>query len=409
MKKDLPARGFQQIRTLYRATGRTAVILPTAILVDTGSWILGLAMVFYMRDVHGAAPGLVGWLMATWQACYICGCLTTRPMYSRILPRYIIIAAVAGLTASVVGIFSFPIVVLTFVFYGLFGVSLSLFWPPLMGWLSYGLEGRDLSRAIFRFALCVGLGVTFSPLIAGLLSTLDPIYPLYVTVCLFATAWLLLTVASLALPQIRNDSHRDQVKSGSQRGEDRSTLLRYPAWVGLFASYVVFGIIVTVFPMYGRTSLAISKSTIGILLLFRPLFGVLGYILLGRFHFWHFKSLPMIIGLGLLAGLMAGLAWIRLIPVLGVIVALVGFLLAASFTYSFFHGTSGSSNRSTRMAIHEALLAGGMIVGSSVGGQLFQRFSMVAVCVFGISVLLTGLVAQIFLSLWAKNREQPRA
>jgi uncharacterized membrane protein YeaQ/YmgE (transglycosylase-associated protein family) len=49
------------------------------------------------------------------------------------------------------------------------------------------------------------------------------------------------------------------------------------------------------------------------------------------------------------------------------------------------------------MAIHEALLASGLIVGSAVGGQLYQHFSMSAVSVFCAALIGAAIGTQILL------------
>ena len=68
----------------------------------------------------------------------------------------------------------------------------------------------------------------------------------------------------------------------------------------LTASCVILGIIANILPMYARTEHGIEKSTIGFILLIRSLGAATGYVILGRTKFWHFRPLPMIIGLSTL-------------------------------------------------------------------------------------------------------------
>ena len=126
----------QFLRALSAGIGKTAVILPAGFLAEVGLGLLTLGMVFYMREVFLLSPGMVGWIAATWQGCYVLGCLTMRPAFEALLPRYSMIFSVAGTGAAVTAILLSHTVTAIFIFYGLFGFCLSFFWPPLMSWLS---------------------------------------------------------------------------------------------------------------------------------------------------------------------------------------------------------------------------------------------------------------------------------
>ena len=79
---------------------------------------------------------------------------------------------------------------------------------------------------------------------------------------------------------------------------------------------------------------------------------------------------------------------------LAVQIALIGGLRAHSYNNSLFHGVSGSKNRTGRMAVHEALLAGGLICGSAVGGYLYQHYSIDAAYYFCAGCVLFGALLQ---------------
>ena len=387
----------QFLRALSTGVGKTAVILPAGFLTESGLGMLTLGMVFYMREVFGLPPSLVGWAAATWQGCYVLGCLTMRPVFERLLPRYSMIFSSAGMATAVAAILVCRSVGAIFLFYGLFGFCLSFFWPPLMSWLSFGIEGKQLGRAMSRLTLVGNFAIIISPLIAGALSSLAPRYPLYGATALFSANCLLLIGAALALHRIRSDRQRGRGSREDPEQPDRSTALRLPASIGLFVTYTVLGVIVTVFPMFARDDLGLSKSTIGALLLCRALCSAAGFLVLGMTSFWHFRPLPMTAGLGLLVVLVFGISRGTSLPVLALSLALIGPLVSLGFSYSFFHGASGASRRAARMATHEALLASGLIVGSAAGGQLYQNYSMSAVGVFCAALIGVAITAQLLL------------
>jgi len=387
----------QFLRALSAGIGKTAVILPAGFLTEVGLGLLTLGMVFYMREVFLLSPGMVGWIAATWQSCYVLGCLTMRPAFEALLPRFSMIFSTAGIGAAVTAILLSRSVAAVFVFYGLFGFCLSFFWPPLMSWLSLGIEGKQLGRAMTRLTFVGNMGIIVSPFIAGALSSLSPRYPLYGAAAVFISNCLLVVGAALALPKIRSDTHRGRSHKEEPDKPDRSTSLRFPAWVGLFVTYAVLGVIITVFPMYARDDLGLSKSTIGALLLCRALCTAAGYLFLGRITRWHFRPFPMTAGLALLAVLVFGIARAASLPLLALSLGLIGPLISLGFSYSFFHGASGASRRATRMAIHEALLASGLIAGSAAGGQVYQHYSMTAVSAFCAALIGAAIVLQLLL------------
>jgi predicted MFS family arabinose efflux permease len=299
--------------------------------------------------------------------------------------------------AAVTAILLSQSVTATFIFYGLFGFCLSFFWPPLMSWLSLGIEGKQLGQAMTRLTFVGNMGIIISPFVAGALSSLSPRYPLYAAAAVFVANCLLLIGAVLALPRIRSDRHRGRSRREEPEKADRSTALRFPAWVGLFVTFTVLGVIITVFPMYARDDLGLSKAAIGALLLCRALCTAAGFLVLGRLTFWHFRPFPMTVGLALLAALVFGISRAASLFLLALSLALIGPLISLGFSYSFFHGATGASRRATRMAIHEALLASGLIAGSAAGSQVYQHFSMTAVSVFCAALIALAIVIQMFM------------
>ena len=397
MKLRYVNRQQQIFRALSAGIGKTAIVLPAAFVTETGLGLVTLGMIFYTREVFHLPPSLVGWITATWQGCYVTGCLTMGPVGENLRPRYSMIVSTAGMCLAVLGILLSRTVAPLFVFYGLFGLFLALFWPPLMSWLSTDIEGQPLGRMMSRLTLAGSMGNVISPFVAGSLSAVSPRYPLYVAAGLFTANCLFLMGAALALPRIRGDRHRDGGKRAAAGREDRSTPLRFPAWVGLFVTFTALGVIITVMPMYARDVLRFSKGTIGTVLLVRALCTAGGFVILGRTNFWHFRSAPMSAGLGLLAVLVLVMAHVRSPVPLAVSLGAIGPLIALGFSSSFFHGASGSSRRAARMALHEALLAGGLIVGSAAGAQVYERFSMSMLGLGCAALLGLAMVLQVLL------------
>lgn len=392
---------FHQRRTraqvVLSGLGKTAVIYPSAFLVAVGEGMLGLGLIYFMREIYGAPPSLIGLLAGSGTLVYVLSCLFLRPLFDSIRPRFLMIGASAGMAISLVLLYLFRSIPLTFLFLALNKLSVSFFWPPAMGWLSQNIEGKVLNKTMSRFNLSWSLGLVASPALAGLLSERSPLLPILGTVLVCCCCLLLITGAALALPGIRNDTHREKQNNSEAQKPDQSTPLRFTAWIGLFTSFIVVGVIVTIFPLFAQDNLNISKSLVGNILSVRMFSRAVGFFVLGRLSFWHFKGQYQLVSLGVLVVLLSVMTQAQSVPLFALLITLLSLTNASGYANSLFHGIAGSSRRAGRMAIHESLLAGGYIVGSSAGGMLYQYFSFTVTLFFCIGCGVTALLAQVIL------------
>ncbi len=385
--------------------GKGAVIFPSAFLVAVGEGMLALGLVFFMRQAYAASAGLIGTLVASGTLVYVAGCLLVRPLFDAVRPRFLLIAATAGMALTLVLLLLVRSVPLTFLFLALNKLATALFWPPAMGWVSQGVEGEALNRRMSRFNLSWSCGLALSPLLAGFLSERSAAQALAVTIGVNAATLLLVSAASLGLPRIRADEHRESRRGDPVgAGPDLSTFLRFPVWVGLFTSYVAGGMVFTIFPIFARDTLLLREGLVGGLLSVRVVFQAAGFFLLGRFGFWRFRGRYAMAGQLFLALLIAALIVLRAPAPVGAVFAMLGLVAAFHYANSLFHGVSGSLRRARRMAIHEAVLTGGQITGSIAGGLLLQHASMRAVYLFCIGWTAAGLLTQaVLLEVWRRR------
>jgi predicted MFS family arabinose efflux permease len=126
----------------------------------------------------------------------------------------------------------------------------------------------------------------------------------------------------------------------------------------------------------------------------------------GRLAFWHFKpilliAVQVILALSMVLIISGRTLWF-FVPAL--MIMAVGF----GFAYSshLYYGACGSKKRSTQMAIHEATLSLGVIVGSGTGGYLSKNLGIYWPYWFSIIVLAIGLVAQSIVWMAIKPHSQ---
>jgi DHA1 family inner membrane transport protein len=371
---------------------RLALLLPSAFLTSLGIGVVNLGMLFVVKEGYGAGPAIVGWFAALWAMAYFAGCILLRPL-ARVLPAH---ASMAIMNLASAGLFAahlaLPGLVSAFLIYGLYGLATALFWPRLMGWLASGLEGPALSRASGAFSLSWSAGGVISPFLAGVLSEREIFLPVYVGAAVFAFAGLFLLAGRRIAP-----SPPLAAATSSRDAADRSTSLRYPAWIGVFLVYAFISVFFTIFPLFAKDELGLPESSIGFILLLRAASSAFGFWLFGRLSYWHFK--PGHIALAVLAALALDIVLIAARSPVAIALCLVlgGLVLADIYGKSIFYGSSGARDLDARMTVHEALLTAGQIVGSIVGGLVYQTVSWSAVFVVLAAIMAAGLGAQVYL------------
>ncbi len=352
---------------------KMAVIAPAAFINSLGIGTMSLGIIFAVKDLYGASPALVASLGALWSLSYFVGCIVLRRLATSLRPRTSMLIMLAGSTAIITAFLFVQGLVQAFVAYAAYGFILAFFWPQVMGWLSKGYEGAQLNRATSLFSFSWSVGGIFSSYIAGVLSERGKLLPIMLSAGLFGFNALFVLVSHKFLPDDETETEQNRRVNDT---EDRSTPLRYPAWLGAFLIYTVMGVMFNVFPVFARDRLAISESSIGLILTVRASATALGFFVLGRLTILQFNraALPILTAVSSLIVVL--LVFQRGAAGFAVCFGIIGFLQAAMYNNSLFYATSGALDRDKRASIHEALLTFGQVVGSISGGALYQQFSM---------------------------------
>ncbi|WP_319415831.1 MFS transporter [Marispirochaeta aestuarii] len=370
------------------------LIYPAAFMVNGGITMLNFSVIFFMRRTYGTSPALVGWMSAFWAFAYLIGCIglggiSRRLSYRRALP---LATSVMGISTLLILIIPWEISALFW--YMLFGLITALHWPPLMGWLSEGLEGRDLSRAVGGFNLSWSTGAGAGPFIAGLLIERSLRLPLLVIALLYGfTAVLYITTFSLS--RRRKSRIADLPEIDLPKIKDQSSPLRYAGWIGVASSYTLLGALMFIFPMYAEDVLGYAESFTGLLLFLRGAVTVAGFYLAGKTIFWHHNPLQISISQLLLGACALLLAFAFRPGTYLMLYIFFGLIFALQYATSIFHGVSGALNREQRMAIHEGSLTFGVVLGSAGGGLLYQWFSFRSVMVMIALAVAAASFAQV--------------
>ncbi len=373
---------------------RLVLLLPASFIANTGIGMLNFGLIFYMRDMFGVSPRGIGWLSSLWALSYFFGCILLRRISRRFKASHMIAAA-----ALAMGFFVFFILLCkrplpVYIYYSLFGFLTALYWPPLMGWLSEGFEKNKLNRVLSHFNISWSSGLVLSPYLAGLLLEINIRLPLAAAAVLFSILGIICALFKLFIKKPDKGKPLSSL-SVMKTVPDKSTKLRFITWMGVFSAYFIYGIIIFIFPLYARDVLLFSESSIGLLLLFRALFSTAAFALLGKFAWWHFNRVQMIVLQGLLL-LFCVLFAVRTEKLFFVfMLSFYGLLFSFNYVNSIFHGVSGSLNRERRMSVHEIFLTAGVFTGAVTGGEIYQRLGFSAVLYLSSSVTAAVLIVQL--------------
>jgi predicted MFS family arabinose efflux permease len=400
---------MQMTRAYADGIAKGAVIYPAAFSMAFTIGLVGLGLVFFARDVHGASPAAVGWLTGAWALPYVAGCLLVRPRFARVPARYQIVLSLAC-NAILIGLLLVaPGIGMLFALQAAFGLSLSLFWPPLMSWMSAGSEGAELGRLASRFSMSWCGGVILGPYAAGLLTRVDARLPLVVGALLMMIMVVFVAGAVAVLPGVQRASASDADGDAGETAANEETMLRFPAWIGHLAIYLGLGVLVGVFPVGARTQLGYSEPLIGSLFLMRGLANTITFGVLGRTSRWHFRLTPMVAAPLLGAAVFLTLSTARSPWIVALCMFAFGIANGHAYTVSLFHGASGARDRAHRMAIHESIIGFGLFAGPSVGGMIYQAWSLPAVYACFAGLMLAAAALQIILSGVLRRAGQHRA
>jgi len=348
--------------------------------------MINLTLVYHLRYHYNLPSALIGLAAAMGPTSYLIACLVKGKLSSNLRPRHAIMLSLAGMSGSILLLLSVHHLAITFSCLFLYGMWMSFLWPHVEEWFSRGKEGEELSKAVNGFNVSWSLGVALSSYLAGLLIEQSTILAFLVSIGFFALVFIGIWTVSTLVPAIRMvPSETTHIETSGLT--DRSTPLRFYAWIGIVVLYSGMSIILTIFPLYAHEELLLRESRVGLLLLIRGVTSCVSFHLLGKFSFWHFRKSLIFLVQALFALLCFSALRFSSLVFYGIFFFLFGVLFSFAYTQSIFHGSSGAIRRSTRMIIHEVLLTIGTILGSVGGGWFYQKFGfanvLLAVGTFG--------------------------
>ena len=355
--------------------------------------IFNFTLVYYLRECGIDSVG-IGLASSIYPTLYFLGCIFMPKLLPSLKGKARILAANIGMafTGLVLTFIKNEALIMTdLVFYGLFQ---SLLWTNMKTWITGGKEGGELTSRLtlfnFSWSFSVGLATSFS----GFVSEYSTRLSIW-SGCVF----FLISALLVALSGRSYDSKKEKEEIVS---EDHSSPLRFPSWAGVLLVYTGYSLVLTVFPQYAMDTLGYSESVTGNILLFRGISVTIAFLIMQKARVWQKGVGPILGSQAFFAILTFLMLFLRSVAAFAILFALYGFVFALSYDLSIFHGAEGAKDRHKRMVIHEVLLTLGTIIGSLVGGFVYQYFSFKTL-VLTISILSVVIVVIEALALSIKR------
>ncbi len=387
---------------------KLAIVCPSALVMGVTTNCLNFALVFYAHDKFGADTFQASLFGSLYSLSYLLCCSFGGKLLQKIPPLRSILLAISFVFIGLWLMLKAPTLTIAYIVQTGIGISISLFWPQLMGWLSSGQEGKQLARATSFFNFSWSTGTIVAPFLAGFLSDLNGVYPLYACLAFTAVNGLYVASAGYRLQHDETATAAATTTSSTaaqQQLGDHSPTIRFPAWYGLVCAWFAIGFLYNSYPLMAEQSLGFSRQHIGNLILLRALFATIMMTAMGFCSFWQFRYWQLIAGHLLLAVNMLLFGFASNSVSITMLISMSGILCAHAYTNSMFHGISGSTNRTLRMAIHEAALSIGAVIGGAATGWLFERTRSIRGCgLFVAAIVASAVVCDILFAIMAGRR-----
>ena len=384
---------------------KLAIVCPSALVMGVTTNCLNFALVFYAHDKFGADTFQASLFGSLYSLSYLLCCSFGGKLLQKIPPLRSILLAISFVFIGLWLMLKAPTLTIAYIVQTGIGISISLFWPQLMGWLSSGQEGKQLARATSFFNFSWSTGTIVAPSLAGFLSDLNGVYPLYACLAFTAVNGIYVASAGYRLQHDETATAAATTTSSTaaqQQLGDHSPTIRFPAWYGLVCAWFAIGFLYNSYPLMAEQSLGFSRQHIGNLILLRALFATIMMTAMGFCSFWQFRYWQLIAGHLLLAVNMLLFGFASNSVSITMLISMSGILCAHAYTNSMFHGISGSTNRTLRMAIHEAALSIGAVIGGAATGWLFERTRSIRGCgLFVAAIVASAVVCDILFAIMA--------
>jgi len=373
--------------------------------------LIWVVMPFVVKAMEGSDTE-VGLCFMGQMGVYVVFCVIAAIAIHRLKPKKVLLASTAVQTVIVCTMYMVikggsrlyfsPIMQLVLLM-SFIGLITAFYWPVLMGWISTGHEGTELTKRFGFYNVTWGMANMLLPIVGGYLMEINYLMPIAAAVimmilCMGSVATIQKTRVGAKIEAIKQAEVSDKLNPAQRQ-------FVFMSKVALFAVFVCVGIFRSQLGILYKYELGFSESIYGWSISLMCLFNVIFFYIMGRGHWWHYKKGFFVASQVLTVVCLVMIVLSRNLFVQLAAAGLTGITYAAAYSSHQYYGVSGGKNRSRLMAIHEIILGAGYASGSLLGGVFSDHFGRNWPYIFGAIVIAAAGVIQI--SIWfALKRNQ---
>ncbi len=287
--------------------------------------------------------------------------------------------------------------------YWLLGIGIGALYPPLVGWLNQGevkhSQSHSVSRTLILYCISWNFGMLCGQLSAG------EIFSKWGASWTFGISLLVgvinLVVAWFASAHVKTVTQVTEITEAAPATRETvlATNFKRVGWIANLGGMFGGSMVVHLLPDLA-VNIGVPADRHGQLLAGWRVAIISTYLLLHASHFWHFRF-----RVSVLSQLFAAIGLVVISQSTSAAMLLGGLVLLGQMVgYNYFSGlyyaTLGSSdeNRAWAAGVHEATLAAGMAVGTTLGGYLGStgNFRVPYLFAAGVLVVLVGVQAVVW-------------
>lgn len=349
------------------------------------------------------AVGAVGMLSL---GTYMAFCILTGSRFGRIGPKRLSLTSTLTTTFIIAIMPMMPSVPWLLALIGVKGMLMSMFWPPLMGWISTGLNGPELNHRLSIFNLSWSTGAILGSLLGGMLFSLAPQFAFTTSAisCFLAAVALTLTSAKVNdFTGINTDTSCETAQTPVDPHLVKLPTFQWIARVGLLLGWIAFGAL-RVPSASLLNEMSLDAGLHGIICSEINLIMLICFFLLGRFTRWHYNFRIITITALVLMGSLIGVGISQNAGQLLFFVFLASPVLAFIYSSHLYYSVSGSGHRQGSAALHEILLALGFSIGSFGGGAIGHSLGLRNVYFVVAGIIGLSQILQVFIYVIGTRR-----
>lgn len=357
---------------------RRPAVLPLAYVAAFGVSHYTNIIWFHLERELGATPTANLILNALFGLAYTLGCLAMGRASRELTPRLMLATAyalLAGVTVAQLRATSPATLGAGLVAYG-FIVAWT--WPSLETLMTTGRRGSDLGRAVSRYNLSWAGMSTVTFVIGGWLYGLDPRTLFLGTGFLYVVA----TLMALRFPPgnvrelgaTRNPLEPEDVMH-LREDPELASRMRALARVGNLGCYIVLSAFLPVLPFVTKRLGYDDPFVAGAFGSIWALARVGSFVVLGRWHGWHFDRRLFLWTIASIPVCFVALVWTMSPAIAAVAQVGLGFAVGLIYSSSLFYSLHAHKEaHSGEAALHEAVIGAGILLGP-IAAALAARLS----------------------------------